>query len=287
MYRYPLSIMLLVCSSLYSLAQTTAAPDPKTPAYGHNPTAGKYYELRHFRMYCEEYGQGTPILLIHGNSRSIEDFKYQIPFFAKTNRVIIADSRAQGRSVDLSDSLTYEQMADDLNALLDAKKLDSVQVIGWSDGAINGMLLAIRHPEKVKKLVIVGGNTSSDTTAVNAALLKLVQTDYQQLKNKPNLTAEDKNKLKLRGMVLGQPNIPVWELERIQCPTLIVSGDHDVINLEHTVMMSRHISKSNLWIIPDAGHSSPLVRKDLFNTTVNDFFIKPYKAPSLMDRVLN
>ena len=109
-------------------------------------------------MYYEIYGKGEPLLLIHGNGASMNAFKYQIDFFAKKYKVIGVDSRAQGKTVDTSSVLNYEMMADDLNAFLDSLKIDSANVIGWSDGGINGLLLAIRHPKKVKKLVATGAN---------------------------------------------------------------------------------------------------------------------------------
>lgn len=134
--------------------------------YGNNPAKGKYYNIRGFKMYCEVYGQGKPLLIIHGNGGSINNFVYQIPYFAKNYKVIIADSRAQGKSADTGDSLSYEMMADDYAALLDEMKVDSADVIGWSDGGINATLLAIRHPEKVSKMAITGTNLRPDTTAV-------------------------------------------------------------------------------------------------------------------------
>ena len=111
--------------------------DPKV-LYGHNKAAGKYYDIHGFKMYAEVYGSGQPLLIIHGNGGSINNFIYQIPYFSKKYKVIIADSRAQGKSTDRGDSLTYEMMADDYSALLDAMKIDSAYVIGWSDGGING-----------------------------------------------------------------------------------------------------------------------------------------------------
>src|SRR4051794_21947346 len=79
-----------------------------TVQYGHNKTAGKYYDIRGFKMYAETYGQGEPLLIIHGNGGSINNFIYQIPYFEKKYKVIIADSRAQGNSADNGDSLSYE-----------------------------------------------------------------------------------------------------------------------------------------------------------------------------------
>src|SRR5436190_14852832 len=157
--------------------------DPKSP-YGHNQAAGKYYDIRGFKMYCEVYGEGQPLLIVHGNGGSINNFIYQIPYFSKKYKVIIADSRAQGKSTDKGDSLSYEMMADDYAALLDAMKIDSADVIGWSDGGINGLLLAIRHPEKVKKLATTGANLTPDTSAVNQDVINLIMPSYTARKNK-------------------------------------------------------------------------------------------------------
>ena len=85
-------------------------------------------------------------LLIHGNEGSINNFLYQIPYFSQQYKVIVADSRARESQLTTTIHLSYEMMADDLNALLDSLKLSSCYVIGWSDGGINGLLLAIRHP---------------------------------------------------------------------------------------------------------------------------------------------
>jgi len=286
MRHYILTILLLTGIAHYSQAQVLKAAKTATP-YGHNSSAGKYFNIRNFRMYCEEYGKGTPVLLIHGNGRSIEDFRYQIPFFAKTNRVIVADSRAQGRSIDPSDSLTYEMMAEDYNALLEAKHLDSVQIIGWSDGGIIGLLLAIRHPDKVKKLAISGANLRPDTTAINPELLGIVKEEYKTLLAKSNKTATEKNELKLMRLLVEEPDIPVSALAGIKCPTLVIAGDQDLINLQHTVLISRNIPKSYLWIIPGTGHSGAHTRKDAFNTTIKDFFIKPYRKLSVIESITN
>src|SRR6186997_821717 len=170
--------------------------DPKN-IYGKNKDVGKYYDIRGFKMYVEVYGQGKPLLFIHGNGGSINNFTKQIPYFAQSYKVIIADSRAQGKSVDPTDSISYEMMADDYAALLDAMKIDSAYVVGWSDGGINGLLMAIRHPEKVKKLAFTGANLVPDTTAVPQQIWDMVTPALTELKNKPNKTPQEKNSLKL------------------------------------------------------------------------------------------
>ncbi len=255
-----------------SLKDSTAFP------YGHNQAAGKYYELRGFKMYAEVYGEGQPLLIIHGNGGEINNFIYQIPYFSKKYKVIIADSRAQGKSTDTGDSLSYEMMADDYAALLDAMKIDSAYVIGWSDGGINGLLLSIRHPEKVKKMALTGTNLVPDTTAVPQQIWDMVMPSYNQLKTKANKSAEEKNEYKLLRLLVEQPHIPLSSLHTVKCPALIIGGDHDVIKEEHTMLIYKNIPKAYLWILPASGHSTPIVYKDDFNMVVDRFFSTPYRV---------
>jgi len=246
--------------------------------YGNNKEAGKYYDIRGFKMYAEVYGEGQPLLIIHGNGGSINNFIYQIPYFSKKYKVIIADSRAQGKSVDKGDSLTYEMLADDNAALLEAMNIDSAYVIGWSDGGINGLLLSIRHPEKVKKLAITGANLVPDTTAVPQGIWDMVVPSYMQLRNKESRNEQENNSFKLLRLLVEQPHIPLTDLHKIQIPALVIGGDHDVIKEEHSFLIYKNIPKAYLWILPAAGHSTPIVYKDDFNTVVDRFFSNPYRT---------
>ena len=252
--------------------------DPKAVPYGNNKTAGKYYDIRGFKMYAEVYGQGQPLLIIHGNGGSINNFIYQIPYFSRKYKVVIADSRAQGKSSDSGDSLSYEMMADDYAALLDAMKIDSADVIGWSDGGINALLLAIRHPEKVKKLAATGANLVPDTTAVPQQIWNMVTPQYNMLKTKASKTTEEKQVYKLLRLLVEQPHIPLTDLHKISCPSLIIGGDHDVIKPAHTLLIAENIPSSYLWILPNSGHSTPIVYKDEFNKKIDDFFSTSYRV---------
>lgn len=252
------------------------AQEKKTP-YGNNPATGKYYEIRGIKIYTEIYGEGEPLLIIHGNGGSIADFSNQIPFFQKKYKVILADNRSQGKSHDKGDSLTYEMMADDYEALLTALHIDSANVIGWSDGGINGLLLAIRHPKKVKKLAITGANLMPDSTAVYEDVAALVQPFYDNAKKNKDKGGEALTHWKLAKLLVEQPNIPLSQLHTIQCPTLVIGGDHDVIKEEHTMQIYKNIPKAYLWIMPNAGHSTPVVYKEEFNAKVESFFQTPYR----------
>lgn len=246
--------------------------------YGQNKAAGKYYSIRGFKMYAETYGHGQPVLFIHGNGGSINNFVKQIPYFSTKYKVIVADSRAQGKSSDNSDSLSYEMMADDYDALLSAMHIDSAYVVGWSDGGINALLLAIRHPGKVRKLAITGANLRPDTSAVPQDIWDMVLPDYSALKSKSPLSASEKAGFKLLRLLCEQPHISADELSTIRVPALVIGGDHDVIRPRHTLEIAESIPQSYLWIIPRSGHSTPVVYAKDFNAKVDEFFVKPYRA---------
>lgn len=246
--------------------------------YGHNAAAGKYYNVRGFKMYCEVYGQGEPLLIIHGNGGSINNFIYQIPYFKEHYKVIIADSRNQGKSTDNGDSLTYEMMADDYAELLNQLHVDSANVIGWSDGGINGLLLAMRHPEKVKKLAVTGANLAADSNAVPESIWKLVRPSYTMMKLKKNKTAQENAGYKLLRLLMEQPNIAPSSLQMVKCPTLVIGGDHDVIKEEHTMLIYKNISRAYLWILPGSGHSTPIIFAEDFNRVTDRFFRNAYKT---------
>jgi pimeloyl-ACP methyl ester carboxylesterase len=252
--------------------------------YGNNKAAGRFYNLRNFNMYAETYGKGQPLLLIHGNGGSISHMQHQISYFSRQYKVIVADSRAQGKSADAGDSLSYEMMADDYAALLEAMKVDSVYVIGWSDGGINGLLLSMRHPDKVKKLAITGANLWPDTTAIYNEVMQMVIPSYQDLKAKSNKTPQEKGAAKLVRLLVEQPHISSADLQKVSIPTLVMGGDHDVIKPEHTMLIAQSIPKSYLWIVPYSGHSVPILRRDEFNKTIQDFFARPYKAITMEGR---
>lgn len=266
-------VTLLVVTSTNAQNSNASGQDVK---YGDNAKAGNYFDGRGFKMYYETYGSGAPLLIIHGNGGSIQDFTFQIPFFEKNYKVILADSRAQGKSIDDGDSLSYEMMADDLNALLNHLHLDSCYVIGWSDGGINGLLLAIRHPEKVKKLAVTGANLVPDTSAVEPDIYTWAKNLGDSINQIP-LTPEIKTLRKLFHLLSYEPHISVSQLQTIQCPTLVIGGDHDVIRPRHTMFIAESIPKSYLWILPNSGHSTPIVYRDIFNNTVTDFFKNPYR----------
>ena len=281
---------ILVIAFVFLVSNNLTAQVSNTFQYGNNSKVGKYADIRGIKMYYEVYGSGAPLLLIHGNSGSIADLSNQIDYFSKKYQVIVADSRDHGNTLDtlnMIDSLSYEMMADDYNSLLDYLKLDSVFVIGWSDGGINGLLLAMNYPSKVKKLVAMGANLWSDTTAIDPFLYNIFKMQYEKLKTQ-KLTTENKVMRRHFKLIMTQPNISIQQLKQIKCPTMIVAGDHDAIRVQHTVLIAQSIPNSNLWIAPNAGHGLMVFQyKEKFNKEVDDFFIRTFKKIQAFDMFNN
>jgi len=264
-----------IAFSVLALFQMTALlcfGQQKTIPYGNNPAAGKYYDIRGIKMYCEVYGEGKPLLMIHGNGGSMAAFSKNVPYFSKRYKVILVDSRAHGKSTDPSDSLSFEQMADDFSALLDNMHIDKSYVIGWSDGGINALLLAMRHPGKVIKLASTGANLWPDSTALIPSLWKDMVKEYNTKKNQVRTTAKEKNDWKIFMLDYDQPNIPLSALKAIKCPSLIICGDRDLIPVEHTALIYENIPKAWLWVVPNSGHPTLIEHTDDFNNKVNEFF---------------
>jgi pimeloyl-ACP methyl ester carboxylesterase len=266
--------LLLAAIALVIAITITAPAVAQAVPYGNNPEAGKFYDIDGFKMYCEEYGpeSGMPLLMIHGNGGSIRAFAHNIPYFATKYRVIVADSRAQGKSKDPGPQLTFEMMADDEAALLDALHIKSAYVLGWSDGGIVALALAMRHPDKVIKLAATGANVQPNASAFRAGLWDSWKKQYDADKNRIWKTDKERNEWKLFMLDWDQPNIPFDALHAIRCPSLIICGDHDLISIEHTVKIFQNIPHAELWVVPHSGHATLIEHADEFNKKVDEFF---------------
>lgn len=246
----------------------------QTPSYGNNPIAGKYSAVRGVKLYYEEYGDGKPLVLLHGNGGSIASMSPLISCFSKQYHVIAIDSRAHGKSVDTNDSLSFEMMADDVAALLTNIKIDSACFIGWSDGGIITIEMAMRHPEKVIKFVATGANLWPDSTALIPSLWKDEKQYYDSVAVLPKHSIEEKNAWKIFLLDWLYPQITLEQLEKINKPALIICGDHDLIRLEHTVQIYQHIPAAQLWVLPNSSHGTFVDHPAQFCETVDAFFKK-------------
>lgn len=267
---------LLAWSIILLIAQPSLAQKQAKIPYGDNKAVGQFYDIRGFKMYCEVYGTGKPILMIHGNGGNMRAFAGIVPYFAAKYQVILADSRSQGRSKDPDHPLTFEMMADDFAALLDAMHIRSAYVIGWSDGGINALLLAMRHPEKVIALASTGANLWPGEDAFAPGVWDGMKKQYEKSAHHELKTEKEKNSWKLFMLDYTEPHIALSELHKIQCPSLIICGDHDVISILHTVAIFQNIPKAELWIVPNSGHGTLNEHREDFERQVDTFFSTPF-----------
>jgi pimeloyl-ACP methyl ester carboxylesterase len=273
-----LLLTVLSWSPVGAAAGPAAAPD-----WGDNPAAGHVAHVNGIDMYYETYGQGPPLLLIHGNGDSIAAMAHQIPYFAKHYRVIAADSRGHGKSSLGTGKLTYVQMMEDYNSLLDELGVKNAFLIGWSDGGILTLLLAIHHPDKVGKAAVMGANLRPDADAVNDWVPGLLQpfSDFVDARIASHDTNENwALQRALLDLLQDQPHISDAELNTIKVPVLVMAGDKDIIRAEHTLEIFRNIPKAQMAILPGQTHWVPADDAGEFNAMVYRFFSTPFTRPT-------
>ncbi len=280
--RFMFTLLLVAMPLLAPAAEEKA----QTVPYGNNPQAGHYADINGIRMYYETYGSGDPLLVIHGNGNTIADMQFQIEHFAHNYHVIAADSRGHGKSGLGTDHLTYVQMMEDYNALLDELNISKANVIGWSDGGILSLLLAIHHPDKVNKMAIMGANLQPDDTAVNSwadELLQPVSKTINEMISSGDTSQDWNLNRQLLDLLMTQPDIPVEDLHKIEAPVLVMAADKDIIRTEHTVEIFDNLRQAHLAILPGQTHWAPVTDPDTFNALVQRFFDTPYTRPESRD----
>lgn len=238
--------------------------------YGNNSPTGNYCQLNGLKLYYETYGKGEPLLLLHGNGQSISAFAKQIPDLAKKYKVIAVDTRAQGKSTDNSDiPLTYNLFAEDMKVLLDTLKLKKVNILGWSDGGNTALTMAIKYPEYVDKIMVMGANLNPSTAAVEESILKQTNKDLKKLAK--DESAEAKRTVRLLNMILSEPQIQTTELEQINTKVLVMAGEKDLIKEAHTKLIANYIKGAKLVIFKGGTHFMPEENPKLFNETILQF----------------
>lgn len=242
--------------------------------YGNNKEAGNYITINGSKQYFEIYGEGEPLVLIHGNGGNIAYMQPQIEFFSRRYEVIVMDCRGRGRSELGKDSLTYTQITRDVAAILDYLHIDSTIVVGRSDGGIIALLLAIERPEKVKKMVAFAANLTPDTLSLFPFFYNGVLHDRQEADEMLAMkdTTQKWDVIQQRNRMMEfQPHISARDLHKIKCPVLVMSTDRDIVREEHTLFIYRNIARANLCILPNEDHYVTKNNAELFNETVQKY----------------
>jgi pimeloyl-ACP methyl ester carboxylesterase len=223
------------------------------------------------RLYYLLAGSGAPVLLLHGGGDSGEhSFAKQIDELVDAGyRVIAPDQVGQGRTPDLPGPLSYRAMTEDTATLLRQLDLGPVNVVGFSDGGILGLMLAVRYPDLVNRMAVSGVNISPTG-------LRQVDRDALEAQSRSAAQTGDATSLeaKLRELWLHEPSeedLSTDLLGRISKPVLVIAGDRDLIRLEHVITIYHALPNARLFIVPDTGHGTFDTRPDLVNPVLMEF----------------
>jgi pimeloyl-ACP methyl ester carboxylesterase len=271
-----LFVSVVLCFSVLGLAQDE--PWLQLPAYPAMSEAKEsgLADLNGIQIYYALYGEGEPVILLHGGLGHSDVWGHQVTELSKTYQVITMDSRGHGRSTRNDERYTYELMVSDVIALMDFLMIDKASLIGWSDGGIISLVMAINNPERLERVFAFGAN--SDPSGLTADLAEDVVfnqyienagADYAKLSATPDdyegfLTA-------IGEMWATEPNI-TDQLKNITIPVTIADGEYDeAITREHTEMMAKEISGAKLMILPNVSHFAMWQNPEEFNAALLEF----------------
>lgn len=261
-------------------------PLPLTPVLPETDESG-YAEINNIKIWYAAYGElsNEPVILIHESYANSNYWGELVQELRDHYRVIVLDTRGNGRSSINDEQLTIHLMASDVLSLMDYLKINKAAMVGWGDGANIGIDLAINHPNRVSKLFAFGGNSSpaSDVASVynsDGFLTFVARGQQEYVTLSPTPTIEDYNDLSKRlSTMWGQvPNFSKRQLEEIDVPTLIADGDKDgAISFDSdTVYMSQTIPHAGLLIEPNMNHFGVIQNPKLFNESVKLFLEDGY-----------
>lgn len=249
------AIAVLVAMTALAVAKPRWQTLPLPPAMP-QPTDSGVVDSGGAKIYYARFGQGAPVVLLHGGFGNGDHWSNQVPVLAETFSVIAIDSRGQGRSTRTKATPTYDVMASDVLAVLDHLKIDKASFVGWSDGGEIALKLAIHHPERVAKLFVLGanydarGSKRTKNTTFSAYNAKC-RADYEKLSKRP-------------WNALVTWLTPIWrrpmgftkeQLRSIKVPTIVADGDHDeVVVLAQVEEMAKLMPNARLEVFRDASH---------------------------------
>ena len=282
------TVTTVVCAAALLAGPTRAdAQAVSRPA----PPVGHRVDVNGMRMYYEVSGQGEPLIVLHGAYMNIPSMGAIIPRLARSHRVYALELQGHGRTTDIDRPITYPNLADDVAAFMDAVHLVKADVFGYSMGAVTGLQLAIRHPEKVNKLVMASGGYDAEgwqpefkafipQMTVEMFVAMPFAAEYRKLAPNPNGFPE-----LVRKLIALEKEPMAWEQEvkALKTPVLIIAGDADAATLEHTVAMFRllgggvmgdmgkPLAASRLAILPATSHTAVITQVDLLIGFIEPF----------------
>jgi pimeloyl-ACP methyl ester carboxylesterase len=261
----------------YALLSMLAVPPPCSIGAANAailPAEWHWTAVHGHKIYYAMQGSGSTLVLLHGGGDSGEhSFARQLDVFSERHRIVAPDQVGQGRTPDVTGPLTYTGMMEDTAALLQRLNLHNVDVVGFSDGGILALMLAVRHPELVRRLVISG---------VNIAPEGLNADDLDELRATENPQPKTIDE-KLAHLWLTSPTeaeLSLAILAKIEQPVLVISGDRDAITLEHTLKIFHALPVAELCVLPGTDHATFSRRSEWLNPIINAFLDRTSKQAS-------
>jgi pimeloyl-ACP methyl ester carboxylesterase len=251
----------------------TLPPTPATIASDHSGQA----QVNGISVHYAVYGEGSPVIFLHGGLANTDYWGNQVTAVAAHHTVILMDSRGHGRSTRDERPYGYDLMADDVVALMDYLKVARADIVGWSDGAILGIDLAMRHKDRIGKVFAFAANTVTsgvkDDVEKNPTFAAYIARAGQEYAAR-SATPKDYDAFveQISRMWAEQPNWTDAQLKAIDAPILVVDGDHDeAIKREHTESIAATIPHAGLLILPNVSHFAFLQDPRLFNYAILHF----------------
>ena len=275
--RVSLAFCLLALLASAAAAQAeqqwlTLPPTPSLP----KPAQSGYATVNGIRIWYATFGHGEPVLLLHGGLANSNYWGNQVPALAGSYRVIVMDSRGHGRSTRDERPYGYDLMASDVMGLMDFLKLSKAAIVGWSDGAILGLDIAIHHPERLTRLFAFAANSDPSGVAdivqspVFNVYIARAEKEYQALSPTPDQYKSFFDQISK--MWETEPHFTAEQLRGITVPTWIVDADHDeAIKRENTEFMANEIPNTGLLLQPQVSHFSFLQDPQQFTSDVLHF----------------
>jgi pimeloyl-ACP methyl ester carboxylesterase len=250
-----------------------AAPLPATKDQG-------YIEHEGARIWYATYGAGPPVILLHGGLGHSGNWGYQVPALVRSGyRAVLIDSRGHGRSTRDERPFSYDLMASDVLAVMDALQLENVGLVGWSDGACTALILAAKAPSRIAGVFFFACNMDPSGVKPFEASPTLNrcfgrhQKDYAQLSATPEHFKDFVEAVTL--MQQTQPNYTAHDLAKISVPIVIVQSEHEeFIRREHAEYLAQTIPNAKFIMLHAVSHFAPLQRPEQFNTAMLEFLGK-------------
>lgn len=238
-----------------------------------------YANIAGRQIWVEQRGQsGSPILLLHGGLGDSDEMLNPLgAALGERHRLVAFDRRGHGRTADPGEAFHFAALVDETIAVIEHFALGPVDIVGWSDGGIIGLLLAIERPDLVRRLVPIGANYHHDGVVGAASPTPPGMPDLQHVEDRYAEVSPDGRphfpsvRERVVRMWLTEPTMAPEDLKHIPHPVLVMAGDRDMITLAHTGSMFAALPKSQLAIVPNTTHSLIAEKPELVARLILDF----------------